>query len=151
VLPAAAGDVMLLVAGDPHSAGLADEIRQAAGGDPRIRLDLRHVPDDEVQRYLRAADLVALPFRDITNSASALLALSFDRPVLVPARGAMGELQSLAGGQWVCTYEGDLTPDILARGLDWATRRPAGAPRLDALEWPEIARRTLAAYLAGSR
>jgi glycosyltransferase involved in cell wall biosynthesis len=116
-----------------------------------VRLALEHVPDDDIQRYLRAADLVVLPFRDITNSGSALLALSFDRPVLVPALGAMGELQALAGADWVRTYDEDLTPDLLARALDWAVRRPPGAPRLDALEWPEIARQTLSVYRAGSR
>jgi glycosyltransferase involved in cell wall biosynthesis len=150
-LPREAGPVVLLVGGAPHSPALAGEIREAAGGDPRVRLALEHVPDDDIQRYLRAADLVVLPFRDITNSASALLALSFDRPVLVPALGAMGELQALAGAEWVRTYDEGLTPDLLARALDWAVQRPPGAPRLDALEWPEIARRTLAVYRAGIR
>jgi glycosyltransferase involved in cell wall biosynthesis len=150
-LPAAAGEVVLLIGGAPHTARLANEVRAAAAGDPRVRLALEHVPDNDVQRYLRAADLVVLPFRDITNSASALLALSFDRPVLVPARGAMGELQLLAGADWVCTYDGELTPEVLARALDWATRGRSGVPRLEALAWPQIARQTLSAYLAGSR
>lgn len=150
-LPPEAGQVFLLVGGAPHTAELADEIRQAAGGDSRVYLRLEHVPDDDVQRFLRAADLVVLPFRDITNSGSALLALSFDRPVLVPARGAMGELRALVGAAWVRTYDGDLTPDVLARALDWAVRRPPGGPRLEALDWPEIARRTRSTYLADSR
>ena len=150
-LPREAGEVVLLIGGAPHSAAVADEVREAAGGDPRVRLALAHVPDDDVQRYLRAADLVVLPFRDITNSASALLALSFDRPVLVPALGAMGELQALAGADWVRTYDEDLTPGLLARALDWAVRRPPGVPCLDALEWPEIARQTLSVYRAGGR
>jgi beta-1,4-mannosyltransferase len=144
------GDVVLLVGGAPLTPAIADEVRAAAAGDPRVCLRLEHVPEDDVQRYLRAADLVVLPFKEITNSASALLALSFDRPVLVPARGAMGELQTVAGRDWVCTYEGDLTPRILAAGLDWAAQRPPdGSPHLDALEWPLIARQTLALYLAG--
>ncbi|HEX3235332.1 MAG TPA: glycosyltransferase [Gemmatimonadales bacterium] len=145
------GDVTLLVVGAPLTSTIAEEVRAAAGGDPRVRLVLEHVPEIDVQRYLRAADLVVLPFREITNSGSALLALSFDRPVLVPSRGAMGELQAIAGHDWVRTYEGDLTPQILATALDWATHRvPDASPRLDALEWPEIARQTLALYLAPS-
>ncbi len=149
-LPAEPGGVVLLVGGAPHTPALAEEVRRAAGGDPRVHLTLQHVADDEIQRYLRAADLVVLPFRDITNSGSALLALSFDRPVLVPARGAMGELRALAGADWVRTYDGELTPDILARALDWAGGRnlPPGSAPLEALEWPEIARQTLAAYRA---
>jgi glycosyltransferase involved in cell wall biosynthesis len=150
-VPREAGEVVLLVGGAPHTAALGDEVREAAAGDPRVRLALERVPDDDVQYYLRAADLVVLPFRDITNSASALLSLSFDRPVLVPARGAMGELQALAGADWVSTYDGDLTPEILVRALDRARRRPSGVPRLEPLAWPAIARQTLSAYLLGSR
>ncbi len=147
-LPAAAEDVVLLVAGAPLTPAMGCEVRAAAAGDPRVHLDLEHISDGAVQRYLRAADLVVLPFRDITNSSSALLALSFDRPVLVPARGAMGELQALAGADWVHTYDGELTPDILMRTIDRVAGRPAGSPHLEALAWPEIARQTLAAYLA---
>jgi beta-1,4-mannosyltransferase len=146
-LPASAGDVVLLVGGAPNTRGLAADVRAAAGGDPRVRLRLENVPDEEVQRYFRAADLVVLPFKEITNSASALLALSFDRPILVPARGAMAELRALAGRDWVWTYEGELTPACLADALDWAVKRPRiPFPRLDAFEWPLIARQTLAVY-----
>ncbi len=146
-LPSGAGEVILLVAGAPHTPVLAREILAAAEKDPRIRLALEYVPEEEVQRYLRAADLVVLPFTEITNSGSAVLALSFDRPVLVPALGAMGELQALTGEEWVATYQRELTPDVLARALDWAVQRPRGtAPCLDALEWPPIARRTLSLY-----
>jgi beta-1,4-mannosyltransferase len=150
-LPPASHDVVLLVAGAPHTPALAEEVRQAAAGDPRVRLVLGHVPGPDVQRYLRAADLVALPFRDITNSASALLALSFDRPVLVPARGAMGELQAIAGAEWVRTYDGELTPELLAGALDAVSSNHEGRPSLDALDWPEIARRTLAVYHTAGR
>ena len=67
--------------------------------------------------------------------------------MLVPARGAMGELQALAGGDWVCTYKGELTCDLLASALDWAVQRPSDmAPRLEALEWPLIARQTFSVY-----
>ena len=89
--------------------------------------------------------------RDITNSGSALLALSFDRPVLVPRLGAMGELQALLGPDWVHTYEGDLTPAILDEGIAWARRpRPARAD-LSSLEWGAIAEQTLAFYRAVRR
>jgi beta-1,4-mannosyltransferase len=144
-------DAVLLAGGAPLDARLAAEIERAAGGDPRVRLTLGHVPDEDVQRFLRAADLVVLPFTDITNSASALLALSFDRPVLVPRLGAMGELQALVGADWVRTYEGDLTPAVLDEALAWARRRRAGRPDLSSLEWTAIARETLELYRAVSR
>ena len=148
-LGGSAGPVALLLGGAPLTPALADEVRAAADGDPRIRIELAHVPDDRLQYYFRAADLVVLPFTNITNSGSAVLALSFDRPVLVPARGAMGELQNLVGPDWVRTYEGELTPETLRDALAWAVHARDGRPRLDRLEWSEIARGTLALYLAG--
>ena len=139
---------VLLVGGEPLNLTLAAEVERAAGGDPRVRLTLRHVPVDDVQRFLRAADLVVLPFTDITNSGSALLALSFDRPVLVPRRGAMGELQALVGADWLRTYDGELTAALLDEALVWARARPAGSPDLSALNWGVIAEQTLAFYRA---
>lgn len=140
--------VVLLVAGEPLTRDLAEEVRDAAGDDPRVHLALHHVPDDDVQRYLRAADLVVLPFANITNSSSVLLALSFERPVLVPALGAMGELQGIVGTDWVRTYQGELTPAVLSDAIGWTSRRPVGGPDLEALDWTAIARRTLAFYRA---
>jgi glycosyltransferase involved in cell wall biosynthesis len=139
---------ILLVAGYPLDPSLEGEIERAAEGDHRVRLTLRRVPDEDVQRYLRAADLVVLPFTDITNSGSALLALSFDRPILVPRRGAMGELQALVGTDWVQTYEGDLTPAILDQAITWARGHRDERPDLSSLDWGVIAEQTLAFYYA---
>jgi beta-1,4-mannosyltransferase len=142
-------DLVLDVAGPPRSPDLAEEIVAAAGDDPRVRLRLELVPDDEVQLHLTAADLVALPYTAVQNSSAALLALSFDRPVLVPAIGAMAELRSEVGADWVRLFPGALTPGDLADGLAWARspERSTSAP-LDAFSWPEIAGRTVAAYRA---
>jgi hypothetical protein len=81
------------------------------------------------------------------HSGSALLALSFDRPVLVPDRGAMTELQQRVGADWMRTYASDLTPSILAEGVEWArTTDRADRPPLGDLEWPRLARQTVALY-----
>ncbi len=142
-------DGRLLVAGRPKPAELARGLRAAAENDPRIRLDLRFIPDDELHLYLRAADLVALPYRDVLNSSSALLGLSFDRPVLVPNIGGMPDLARSVGEAWVRTYAGDLTPAELNGALGWAAAgaRPDRAP-LEHLGWDRVARLTLEAYQA---
>ena len=99
-------------------------------------LDLAFQSDAAIASWLRAADLVVLPYRAIQNSGSAMLALSADRPVVVPALGAMRELQAAVGEDWVRCYEGDFDADELERSIRWA-REPtarscaAGAPRLE--------------------
>ena len=142
-------DWRLVVAGQPATPALAADLVARAADDGRVRVDLAFVPRELLQVYLRAADLVVLPYRDVLNSGSAMLALSFDRPVLVPARGAMAELRERVGAEWVCTYEGELTPSLLTEAMDWAGRAPHGASkRLDDLGWDEIARQTVRAYEA---
>jgi glycosyltransferase involved in cell wall biosynthesis len=131
---------------------MTDELVRAAGGDPRIRLEARFIADEDVQLFFNAADLLVFPYRDILNSGSALLGLSFDRPVLVPKLGAMGELQQAVGADWVRTYEGELDAAILASALDWAAAARGRAP-LAPFGWEAIAGQTLAAFgqIAGSR
>ncbi len=139
--------VTLLIAGRTASPGLDQRLQAAAGADPRVRLDLRLIPEHEIQVFLNAADLVVLPYREILNSAAALLALSFNKPVLLPEIGALPELQERVGPAWVRLYRGALTPNILDDALAWAhsTRRPAEAP-LGPYDWAEVARATIAAY-----
>ena len=76
---------------------------------------LRYISDEETQIYLRASDLVVLPYRDILNSGSALLALSFDRPVWLPEGNLADDLRDVVGEAWV--YSGELTPNNLLNAL----------------------------------
>lgn len=139
--------LVALIGGKPFRPAIEREVRAAAGDDPRIRLSLGFVENEDIQLYMAAADLVVLPYTEVLNSGSALLALSFDRPVLVPARGSMAELRETVGADWIMTYDGDLTTDVLGRALDWVrdTGRAASAP-LAGLEWDGIARATVNAY-----
>lgn len=128
-------------------------IEEIAAGDRRVLLHLEYVTHAKVAAYFRAADLIVLPFRKILNSGSAVLALSLDRPVLVPARGAMTELQEFAGAEWVSLYSGELTSETLERQLNWAVASAAARGRCRALElgwkgldWKSIAGLTLDAY-----
>lgn len=142
-------DWRLLIAGRPLSTVLAQTLRDAAGDDRRVGLMLDYVPADALQTIFRSADLVVLPFKEILNSGSAILALSFNRPVLVPNKGAMAELGEQVGGDWVRVYDEPLDHETLRRALAWArdTRRDAVAP-LDTLDWTVIGARTVAAYRA---
>jgi beta-1,4-mannosyltransferase len=138
--------IRLLVGGKVEGFESANRLRSIAAADARIRFNAGFVSEDAMQNYLNAADLVVLPFREILNSGSALLALSFDRPVLVPARGSVTELRKSVGERWVRTYDGELTASILEEAIAWARDdRPAHAP-LRTFEWKNIAALTASAY-----
>lgn len=140
-----AQDATLLIAGAHDPSDL--EFRTLVEQDTRIVTRFGMIPEEEMQIYLNACDLAVFPYKDILNSGSAILALSFSRPVLVPAKGAMAELQSVAGHDWVMTYEGELTAEILGEAVQWA-RPHARRERCDlsALDWDTIAEKTLCLY-----
>jgi beta-1,4-mannosyltransferase len=139
--------LVLLIAGECKSAELSARIREAAAGDHRMRLDLRFLDEEQVHRYLSAADLVALPYREVLNSGSAILALSLNRPVLAPDAASIVELQETVSPAWLRTYSGELTAEHLGAAIEWVrqTDRPTPAP-LASLDWDRIAAATLAAY-----
>jgi beta-1,4-mannosyltransferase len=141
------GEVVLCIAGKPNSEQLADQLKAASAADSRVCLHLQTIPTPKVGLFLRASDLVVLPYRDIFNSGSALLALSFSRPVLVPDRGAMSELRSKVGPDWVRTFDGEVDSMDLTQALEWACSgsRATEAP-LGELAWPKLAEQTLRAY-----
>lgn len=148
---AAMPDSRLLIAGQPQSEKLAHEIDEAVSGNASVQLHLRFIGEEELQLHLRAADLIVLPYKDILNSGSALLALSFDRPILVPNKGALGELSEVIGPEWVRLYAGDLTPQILRDAMLWAKDMPVnnrGPAPLEPLNWDRIATLTMAAFSA---
>lgn len=141
-------EVRLLIAGRPHERDVSQAVRDAARHDERVQLAIEeYVPEQDVQLYLNAADLVVLPYEAILNSGSALLALSFDRPVLVPHLGSLPELQEILGEDWVRTYEGGLTAEILREAVGWALCVPRDFQvPLDEFSWPVLAQQTLDFY-----
>ncbi len=51
-----------------------------------------YVPNEEVEKYFAACDVVALPYLSATQSAIVQVAYSFDRPVIVTAVGGLPEV-----------------------------------------------------------
>lgn len=135
-------NLRLVVAGRCDDPALADSITAAAGRDSRVVLALEAIPDAMLSSWVRAADVVVLPYRAVLNSGSALLALSFDTPVLVPRTGGLRDLAA-ALPNWVLTYDEELRPADLSDALE---RLPVGSPDLTAFDWAPIAAQTLAFY-----
>jgi beta-1,4-mannosyltransferase len=139
----------LVIAGQPVDEAIIQEVREAAAGNHDVRIFPNFVDRSDIQKFLRAADLVVLPYREILNSGSALLALSFDRPVLVPALGALSELREIVGPDWVRLYEGELSPKIIRNAIDWTKGRqlrPNARAPLENFNWDRIAGLTVEAF-----
>jgi glycosyltransferase involved in cell wall biosynthesis len=140
-------DAILHVVGSPNSAKLAQSILGQASSDDRVSVLFEFVEPEVLSAHVSAADLVVLPYREILNSGSALLALSLNRPILVPDLGAMGELKADFGDEWVRTFSGELDKAILERALDWAVRNRSSICQMpEKYEWQSIGRETARFY-----
>jgi glycosyltransferase involved in cell wall biosynthesis len=118
------GTVQLRVVGQCNDPGLRRSIEQLAGPAVELRLD-RRVSDEEATALMGWADTVALPFRRVTTSASALFAMEHGRPLVLPDLPAFAELPDEA----VCRYDGSVSG--LAAALEdvagWTSERLAAA------------------------
>lgn len=139
-------DTHLIIAGYTSRPELRERIERLSRDHPNIHLLLRWAEGEELAALLELADLVVLPYRTITNSGAALLALSAGVPILAPNLGSIPELQHFVGPQWVRLFDGRISHPQLREALAWL-RAPRGAlPDLKAFSWPRIATETLRLY-----
>jgi beta-1,4-mannosyltransferase len=86
-------EAVLLIAGKFQDSAYEAAIRAAVERSPaRIILRAGFVPDEDMQIYLRACNVVTAPYKEILSSGTAMLALSFGRPVIAPAAGCLKDL-----------------------------------------------------------
>lgn len=86
-------DATLMIVGEfyenraPYDAEIS-----ALGIGARVRVVDRYIPDEEVEVYFRAADLVVLPYKSATQSGITQTAFAFERPVVVTAVGGLPDV-----------------------------------------------------------
>jgi glycosyltransferase involved in cell wall biosynthesis len=79
---ASAGDSILFIAGKFPDADYFEQVSAQAANNSRIKINAGFIPDEMMQVYLLACDSVVVPYREILTSGTAMLALSFGRPVV---------------------------------------------------------------------
>jgi len=87
----------LIIAGNPKkgSETLVDEIRLVSDREPakgKIILKAEFIPDEEMELYLKAADVLVLPYKDIFQSGILFLAYAFGLPVIATDVGSFREV-----------------------------------------------------------
>jgi glycosyltransferase involved in cell wall biosynthesis len=137
----------LRVVGEPASDQLRLDVERAAAADPRISVDLARMDPQRLAEEIHASQLVVLPFEDFGNSGSAVLALSLDRPILVPDSVSSRELRNEVGDGWVVTYRPPLTGHVIEEALAKVSARDAGARvTFVGRDWIDIVREHAVVY-----
>ncbi len=137
----------LLIAGKAENSGLLQEIKHRSAGHSNIHFFHKHIPNDELQVYYNAADVVIFPFRRILTSGSLVLAMSFGRAIIAPALPFLKEIIPEDGAIW---FDPDGNPpliDALEKALesDSSVAGLANLERVRTWDWIRIAEATLGA------
>jgi glycosyltransferase involved in cell wall biosynthesis len=113
-----------------------------------VRFDLRLVPEEEIQHYFNAADVVVLAHRAGLNSAIAVLGMTFGRMVIGPDCGCISSV--LQAGDNIVYQTGDVAQltSAMQRSLSMNVDAAGARNRAAAAEWEwrRIARAVLRDY-----
>lgn len=145
-----ATNMYLVVAGKPQDQELANQLTTVAKNDDHIRYMPGFIPDEQLQVYMNAANVVVFPYREFLTSGAVILAMSFGKACIAPNRGHIGEVLDAAGA---FLYDPDL-PEGLIQALNASMQTP---DQLDQMgqhnyqiashwTWDIITEKTLAVY-----
>ncbi len=95
----------LIIAGHPLFSWTENELVKLINNDRRIIANFMFIPDNDLQVYFKASDVMILPFTNITMSGSLLLGMSFGKPIVAPAIGGINEYIKDDSG--ILYYPGD--------------------------------------------
>jgi beta-1,4-mannosyltransferase len=91
-------NIKLLIVGKCLEKELQTEIeKKASKYKELISLVIEFIPEDKVQHYFNSADICVLPFKKVTTSSTAILSLSFSKPIITPRLGALKDLPEDVG------------------------------------------------------
>jgi beta-1,4-mannosyltransferase len=88
----------LIIAGLPSDKSLVNKIASWGSGKADVFLDMTPVPHDKLQVYFRSADLAVCPYTRTMNSGAAMMAVTFDVPVLGPNSGGFLDIEAYGCG-----------------------------------------------------
>jgi beta-1,4-mannosyltransferase len=103
-------DAELIIAGRPLNEQLSNCIRDKIAGSDGIRYIPEFVPQNEIQIYMNASDVLVFPYHEILTSGSAILAMSFARACIAPKLGC---IQDILDDNGAFLYNPDETDGLL--------------------------------------
>ncbi len=139
----------LRIVGKSESVELTNRIERAASEDQRITHKLGFVSDSELGAEISNGRLCVFPYRELHSSGAILVALSLNKPIMVPRTATTEALQLEVGEEWVYIYD-NLSPKELEKAVTWAglAGRDGSIPDLSDRSWTVVRSRHRDMYLA---
>ena len=140
-------DAHLLIVGQPANAAMAASLHDVCGNHPRVHLHLKFIPDAEIQQFMNAADIVVLPFRDISTSSTVILGMSFGKAIITPSIGCLPETLDVQGCHFYDPTANELAQTLQQMvGIDWRRMGEHNLEMARRMNWNDIGRQTAELY-----
>ncbi len=138
----------LIIAGKSFNDGLNKIIQKKALVNHNLIIKAEFIPDDQIQVFMNASDIVAFPYKDVFTSGSAILAMSFGKPVISPAIGCVTDLFNSKGGFFYdpSDKQGLLNAMKVALNSDLVTMGDNNFTLATKIGWDQIGRLTHNVY-----
>lgn len=131
-------DIALRLVGHPQDSNIRRAIERAGTTDQRVSYRFEFVSDRDLVTEVTAAQLIVLPYRELHSSGALLVALSLERPVLIPDGTTARALRDEVGAEWVSIYDPPLSASTLEAALLSSRIRPSSPPDLSARTWQRV-------------
>ena len=144
-------EVQLVLAGKTlNDDELTEQIRQKTEGNDNIKFMPGFVPDNKIQVYMNACDVVVFPYRDVLTSGAVILAMSFGKTCIAPRMGCIQEILDDSGA---FLYNPDIEEGLF-QAMNSALQNSADLVRMGEYNqksaaqwtWDSIAEKTLDVY-----
>lgn len=119
-------------------------LEKLIANDSRMIFNPQFIPDNELQNYFNAADVILLPYTDLLNSGVLLLALSFNKTILMPYFDSVEEIVEKYN-DWILTYE-SLDNFALQEALIRSAFNKGRTTDMESINWNAIALQTIDFY-----
>ena len=148
-------DVLLIIVGGSimHHKDCVEYLKlieAGAAASENLRLHTEFIPDERIQIYMNASDVVAFPYRAVMTSGALIMAMGFGKACIASRIGCMGEILDEQGA---FLYESDDKlglQNALTTCLEKANLLEAMGKHnrdlAERMDWQRIARLTLSVY-----
>lgn len=142
-------NTLLFIAGKAEHLAKKGLWQDIAKNNSNIKLCMNFIPDEEIQYFFMAADVLVIPFLNVLTSGSIILGLSFGLPVIAPSLGCLPELITPRAGVLYnpLDSEGLLKALLSIKGKDREKMRYEVDKISKRLNWDIIGRKTKQVYL----
>ncbi|WP_346292098.1 glycosyltransferase [Sphaerothrix gracilis] len=140
----------LVIAGKPINSEYSQQLEELVAETSNILLLPKFIREKDIPTFFGAADVAILPFTEILNSASLVLAMSYEKPIIAPAFPSIEEILEEANELLYSPNNLDELESAMSKvhNSDLKKLSSKVEQACQKLSWENIAKQTIQVYLS---